>query len=812
MSDATREAGSEPARPKQRAFLPERLYSRFDDARRAPITLLIGEEGLGKSTLIRDYLARSGRPYLRLTAGPEHAAPGDLLRALARTFGTLCPAMARSCGIAVQKLEAGDGADVALSWAREHLADVDATVVLDDLHHVLGEPRCASFLVELIEATIPNVTWILAVRDAGALPVPRWLSSGRCGLPIESDELRIRPHEIVREFERAGVALDDAAAVALCERTQGRPLGLRVALATGRIDGALTRDEVYERLVDAAFARCTREQSDRLFELATIGRFDDAVLTALECAPRFRELLDDCELVHAVDDASDALHEPARAQILRRLPALEPARRTAIYERAAATLERVGRWRDTLDMRVAAGDEEALASALERCGFQAVDHGEVRCVARALAAVGEATLAKHAVALAVKATLASLDESFDVSEVFFGMAIEGAHERDRRELVLRYGMDLVRRGRPDAVEILEAEAARDGARASADEDAALWALLGTAYVAAQNIERARDAAARAVMRLPGVVDDGLRARVLHQAAYVALNDRDWDTAMRLAERALARAEDLFLYDLAARALSVLFNVAWLHAEDAGAARSALARLDEAGRKAGSEPLRLYAILNAYAIEVDAGDVNALERFNRQLADMQVLMTRAVSEALLPAQALRAAWDGNFIHAYDLLAPGATKLVDHLRAAYRWAEVALYGAAAGKGAEAREAIDCSRERLAAVAANEPLAVRTLAYLALAETVLGDDAPAAASIDEARGASVDAPARVRSLIECVAAFHECRKRGSTAVLALGDTLDALDAHALGGVARLIARLPVTTIERGTPWVPRALGVAG
>ncbi len=310
MSDATRAAGGEPVRPKQRAFLPERLYSRFDDARRAPITLLIGEEGLGKSTLIRDYLARGGTPYLRFTAGPEHAAPGDLLRGLARTFGTLSPAMARSCGIAVQKLEAGDGAGVALSWAREHLADVTATVVLDDLHHVLGVPRCASFLVDLIEATIPNVSWILAVRDAGALPVPRWLSSGRCGLPIESDELRIRPHEIVREFERAGVALDDDAAIALCERTQGRPLGLRVALATGRIDGALTREEVYERLVDAAFARCTREQSDRLFELATIGRFDDAVLTALECAPRFRELLDDCELVHAVDDASDALHEP----------------------------------------------------------------------------------------------------------------------------------------------------------------------------------------------------------------------------------------------------------------------------------------------------------------------------------------------------------------------------------------------------------------------------------------------------------------------------------------------------------------------
>ena len=215
------------------------------------------------------------------------------------------------------------------------------------------------------------------------------------------------------------------------------------------------------------------------------------------------------------------------------------------------------------------------------------------------------------------------------------MAIDAAHDGERREIVIRYGMDLVRRGRHDVVELLEAEAAREETRANPDVDAALWALLGTAYVGAHRPDDAREAARRALIRLPGVQDDDLRARVLHQASYVALNDGDVDAAKSLAERALARADETFLYDLAARALSVLFNVAMLHDDDVPAARRALLRLEEAGRKAGSDALRLYAILNAYAIEVDAGDTAALERLDDQLREMQVLLTRPVSEALLP---------------------------------------------------------------------------------------------------------------------------------------------------------------------------------
>jgi LuxR family maltose regulon positive regulatory protein len=783
-----------------RPFPRERLFARLDAALAAPIALVVAADGLGKSTLIREHAASRGLRQVRFVVRPEHAAPGDFLRGLAEACTAANPAMARSSGPAIRQLEQGDGEAAAVVWAREHLAAVRGTVVLDDLHHASGEPRTASLICALIEATVPNVRWLLADRDGAWLPVPRWLSSGRCDLPLESGELRVTPDEIRAAFARAAMPLDAPAAHELYERSGGWPLGLAVALRTGHLAVAGSRDAVYDDIVDAAFAVADDDLRDRMYEVAAAGGCDDAITAALECDPSFGARLAAQQLGDADEDGRFAFLEPCRRRVLDRFERLPAARRDAILGRAAGALERAGRWGDAVALRIGVGDPDRIAESLERGGFRALDQGQVSAVRRALAALDERTSARRPTVLALKAALASLDESYDVSEAWFTMAIDRAAQHERREIVIRYGMDLVRRGRDDVVALLESEAAEAETRGSADADAALWALLGTAYVAAHRIADARVAARRAIVRLPAVEDDTVRARVLHQASYVALNDGDHALAKSLASRALARADASYLYDLAARALSVMFNVAMLHDDDVPAARSTLVRLEEAGRKAGNDGLRLYAILNAYAIEVDAGDVDALERLNRRLNEMQVLLTRMVSEGLLPAQALRSAWDGRFSHAYDLLAPGAQNLFDGHRAAYRWAECAVYGAAAGRHAEARAALARYAETTARLEGDEALAVRALAYVALAHTLLDDEAAALDAIARARAAAAPRGyGRIRTLVETVAAFYDCRARGADAVLALGDMLDELERCDLGGVARFIARLPTSSVDR-------------
>jgi ATP/maltotriose-dependent transcriptional regulator MalT len=787
------------------SFSRERLHARIDAARRAPVTLVIGEEGLGKSTLVREYLALRAVPHVAFAAGPEHALPADFLRGLAAAFGKANPAMASSAGPASLNLAQADGEAAALSWAREHLAGVSTTVVLDELHHVLGEPRTAAFLVALIEATRGELEWLLVARDAALLPLPRWLATGVAELPIESSELRVQPDELAAAAAAAGLDLDARALAALHERTGGWPLGLAMALAGGRHDDGFGREEVYERVVDIALARFPSRDRERVYETALFGRFGARILAALECEPELLGALTDCGLAYACDDTDYAYYEPYRRRLWDRANALDAGERSAILDRAAAALQRVGRWDEAIALRIRAGDGTKLAETLESNGFKAIDRGDVATVRNALAALPEELLERRPVAVAMKAALASLDQSFDVSEAYFRIAIERASEADRREIVIRFGMDLVRRGRSDVIDLLESEAARSDTRSSADADAAMWALLGTAYVEAHRPQDARDAVRRALIRVPGMQDDGLRARVLHQASYVALNDGDYDAARDLAERALARADETFLYDLSARALSVLFNIAMLHDGDVPVARRWLARLEEAGRKAGSDALRLYAILNSYAIEVDAGDTRAIERLDAQLREMQVLITSTVSEALLPAQALRATWDGRFAHAYDLLAHGAENLFDDDRIAYRWAEVAVYAAAASKHADAFDAILRSREHLLRVDASQALALRTVTYLAIAEFLLGHDDEAERVIAQARRDAGTGRARFFALLDAIAALCACRAHEADALYALDTAIDVLDQLDLGGVGRFIGALPLAALDLAAGGAP-------
>jgi hypothetical protein len=142
----------------------------------------------------------------------------------------------------------------------------------------------------------------------------------------------------------------------------------------------------------------------------------------------------------------------------------------------------------------------------------------------------------------------------------------------------------------------------------------------------------------------------------------------------------------------------------------------------------------------------------------------------------------------------MLEPSAESLFDDDRIAYRWAEVAVYAAAAGNAGEARRAIARSRDSLVRLSLDQPLAVRCAAYLALAEMLLGDAAAAMRTLTATRSAAAGTRGRMRALIDAIAAFHGCRAGGNATLLLLGDRLDDLERVDLGGVARFIERLPI------------------
>jgi len=456
-----------------------------------------------------------------------------------------------------------------------------------------------------------------------------------------------------------------------------------------------------------------------------------------------------------------------------------------------------GRWSEAVALLLRDGDVIGVADVVEERGFAAFDRGEATLLRDALAALPDELMTKRPRALAMKAVLAALDENFDLSEAWFRMAIDAAEGDARREIVVRYGLDLVRRGRDDAVALLEAETSRSSE--PSEWDAVLWGLLATAFVGAHRMDDARRATRVALGRIGAVADATRRSRVLHQAAYVALYDHDHVSAKDLAERAVAEAEAAFAYDIAARALSVLYVLAIDVEDDASASREHLRRLDENARRAGNAQLRMFSILNAYELEMLAGNIAAIERLDADLREVQVSLTPMASEALLPAQALRASWDARFEHAYQLLAPSAEKQFDDDRRAQRWAEAAVYAAAAGMRAESVAAMKASREALRKVDPGDRWALRTSAYLAIGEILLAHDGRARSAVADLRRSARRAGPRFAAMVDAIRGLHARWVTGWHADPPLGDAIERLEAVDLGGFARFLGALPLPTTDR-------------
>jgi LuxR family transcriptional regulator, maltose regulon positive regulatory protein len=778
-------------------FPRDRLFARLDGALRASLVLVIASHGSGKSTAVREYLAAREIDAVWIDLAAGQARPAAFVHALARAFGERVPAMRSSATVAAQRLAAGEDQAPVVAWACEHLSGVEMTVVLDNVQALNDAPDAAALVRDLIDATMPHLRWVLIGSDAASFPVAGWLANSVTDLPIDDEDLRVDVTELRQAVEAAGVRMSDTALARLHRASGGWPLGLSFALTRGSFDESLTPATLYDGLVDAALAGRDDAARRVFYATALLGRFEGTTLTGLVGDPdaTVRELLQ-LGFIYAVGASAYAYFEPYRERISARFFE-EPSERSAVlFDAVAIILEREGRWADAIALRLRSGDTAAIARSLDARGFRALDLGEVGPARDALAVVPDEEIIGHPIALGMKAVLASLDERFDLAEAWFRMAIDAAEGEVRRQIVLRYGIDLVRRDRADVVEVLEEEAARSDDR---DDTAALWALLGTAYVSQHRADDARTAAERALTRLGRVRDEGLRSRILHQTAYVALSAGDYVSARDLATRALAAAEAAYEYDVAARACSVLFNVAYLADDDVPAGRRALAKLDEAGRKAGSPALRVYATINAYALEVDAGDVTAIERLDEELRRLQIFLTQITSESLLPAQALRAAWDGGFEHAYELLAPSADKLFDDDRNAYRWAEIAVYAAAAGKRSESAHAIRRSREIMRRTDPADRLALRGRAYLAIAEILLAHDGRARSAIADLRGQARKAGPRFGALVDAVRALYARWTTGWHGDPSLADAFEGLERHDLGGVGRFLGALPLPLTDR-------------
>lgn len=782
-----------------------RVFTRLERAIEFPILVVCAPAGFGKSTVLREYFATSGQRYRALKLVPKHADLLDFMRAFATCLNDVAPELLTSFMGVYDRVDALEDAPRQIArWATAHLADANVSMAIDGLENVSDE-RLYAVLAELVDQTsFMPVKWIIVTQSATAFPMARWLADDRMDLPIDEVDLALTFEDFRAAVDRSAAAIPLEPLRALCASAANWPAAVALLLSD---NAALSLDESvtaqrrpYSYFAMRAFLARPGFEQRFLLETCLFTSFDANLLTAAgwnDIDETLGNLRDAGAFVFVESGGIYRYHELFRAFLETHLRSSAGEIFARIGMSTADVCRRCGRWSDALELYTDLKAAGPLADVLSEHGFELMDRGESDIVLRALASLGDPEFTAFPVALALKASIESLHGSFDVAEAWFRHAIKNVGDTSARaEIVFRFATDLARRDRRDAIDLLQPIVEEGGHELGLA--VSLAGLLATAYATHHMSTEAARTMEHALRRLSEVDDMAIRAKVYYQAGYVALFMRDFGRAKSLAQLALDTALASHLYDIAARALSILYNVAMDYEDDIAATRHYLEQLASCSIKAGSRHLLTYATLGQYEVEVLCGNLIESARLDEALKTLEVDYSVIATETLLPAQALRATWTGDFHRAYRLIAPTAEKQITPIRQAQRYAEIAVYAAAAGLRVEATAAASRALVTLPKSAPPDNAVIFTRAYVALALTLLGQRSRAMQMLIRL-GRTKNLTARLEQLIEAIRMINErwARGRYSTELQVVLDRLDACD---FGGIGRLLEALPLPETFRG------------
>ena len=539
----------------------DRLVRRLCEAREAPVAVIVAPPGYGKSSLLSEWAEQDERPFMWLRfdkAGSRRAA----------------------------QTEAAE-ATIASVRARER----SFVLVLEDAH--LATPRLLRELVRVVLDDCPEGSTVaLSSRREPPLPLGR-LRASRALVEVRVEDLAMRPAEAGMLLRHAGLELDFGAVQTLVSRTEGWPaglylsaLGLRgqadVADAVARVRGddyplaEYFRDEVMPSLSPALREFAMR--TSVLDELS--GPVCDAVLGGEGSALTLTQLAEASPLLRPLDSAHERFrwHALFRDVLSAELRRAEPQLPRLLHGRASAWYEASGDRDNAIAHGVAARDPVRTGDLLWRSIVAYVTQGRNDIVQHWLANFSEAELAGYA-PLALCAAHSFLAAGNAAEAKHWAIAGSAALGRDRKgsgRTSATPGFAGINAMLGGAGVVEMGQAAADACRVEPEDSPwrPIWLLLrGTALHlggdrsgAAPVLEEGAEIAATAA---PSVT-----SLCLAQAAMIAIEDGEWDTAAELTDRATRVIEERGLVD---------YPICALAFAAAAATRAHQGRADEAKR-------------------------------------------------------------------------------------------------------------------------------------------------------------------------------------------------------------------------------------
>jgi LuxR family maltose regulon positive regulatory protein len=778
-----------------------RINERLEHATRFPVTLIVAPAGFGKSVALRDFIQTSGLEAVRYDVRREDGTLLAFVRRFTEALEHVAPSAQASFPSMQERVLAADEPVRQLSdWFAEHLRDVSAALVIDDLHYAAADPASIALIADLIERTSESIKWIIAARSDLGLPVATWIAYGRMDIPIGEEDLRFTTDEALSAAGSSADDLDPQEIESLRQLTEGWPVALTIALRTRtrptdiRTASFGTRELIYRYLAEQVFAALSLPQ--RAFAMAScvLSSFDVEIANALGATTQFlHDFRAKVAFLNEVLPGQYRYHDLFRDFLETELRRSGEREWLRAAREAAAILAGRGEHLDALTLYAKARADDEIVDILAHRGFALFEAGGSDAIALAISALSTDVRGQDPIVLGLSAMVESARGHFEIAEPDFRAAIDRADDAHLRvAIVSRYAIELVRQGR-DCIAL--AQPYVSDSTVSAEERAPLLGTLATAYVRAGRHREALETIDLALHNLTPRIDDAVRARLYHQAAYV-FQYADPQRTARYANLALEVALQHNLYGLAGRAYSALYTVKY-EADDAAASLDALEKMEQCARKAADHQARVFALMASYELAAERGDDAALERLERALTDAtSPTFTNARTEALLPAMAMRATWSGDFRGAYDMFEESPPMQSSPDRRALAWSQLALYAAACGLQTQSEHAIENARSELHGIAAPALRSTLSLVYLALSELVRGHEAASHRYLADAESAAKSWP-RARAFAQTVRVLRRVRLE-QTDEAAYYAELKRLESIHLGGIARMLAALPSTQTQ--------------